>query len=265
MQVTPCALAFSPEQRELGQYSMEPQSGSRWFPENVTALLESFYRQGLTGWGKQHAAMFQNALTSTGLTDSQLMNWIRRRNTKRKAGQEEREVQHPMKKRKPILEAGSKALVENAGRFDQEAADASRKMSPEPSTNAIAERDGRAATIFQDIHKSFDALNELGYTGFAIAFRGEEMEITGTSSATSYFSPPVLDYLHALIQAATPPPLPTCCCSCGKPAPKENISETTAVESRQEKMDTSAEPEAEGGGRTDEPSQEEDPAQTTSE
>lgn len=47
-------------------------SDGRWFSERTTELLESFYRQGLTGWGKKHADMFGDALKATSLSESQL-------------------------------------------------------------------------------------------------------------------------------------------------------------------------------------------------
>ena len=46
----------------------------RRFPEAITALLESFYSRGLTGWGgEKHTSVFEDALNATSLSESQLM------------------------------------------------------------------------------------------------------------------------------------------------------------------------------------------------
>ena len=46
----------------------------------------------------------------------------------------------------------------------------------------------------------FDELNDLGYTGFGIAFCEEKVQIAGTSTTTSSFTPSVVEYLHALVR-----------------------------------------------------------------
>ena len=77
----------------------------------------------------------------------------------------------------------------------------------------------------------------LGYMGFGISFSGEKLQIAGTSTTTSSFTPSVVEYLHALVRVgmydsrdscymsyllwniftANPPPLAKCCRSCGHP------------------------------------------------
>jgi len=42
------------------------------FSREVTQKLESLYDRGMTGWGKAHDSIINVALTSTGLTLSQL-------------------------------------------------------------------------------------------------------------------------------------------------------------------------------------------------
>ena len=43
------------------------------FSKKDTESLEAFYRMGLTGWGKYHASNLQQAVTVTGLTESQII------------------------------------------------------------------------------------------------------------------------------------------------------------------------------------------------
>lgn len=51
---------------------MEPVPG-RPFPKHVTDVLESFFIRGMTGWsGSIKSALFQEALGSTQLNESQL-------------------------------------------------------------------------------------------------------------------------------------------------------------------------------------------------
>ena len=47
----------------------------------------------------------------------------------------------------------------------------------------------------------FSELEELGYKGFAIAFHGGKSQLVGTSSVIKTFTPPFLEYLHAVIVA----------------------------------------------------------------
>ena len=47
-------------------------SGNQKFPGAVSAILEGLYQKGMTGWGKMHSADFRMAVTSTGLTSSQV-------------------------------------------------------------------------------------------------------------------------------------------------------------------------------------------------
>ena len=44
----------------------------RPLPEHVTDVLEFFYKRGMTGWSGDKAAIFQEALESMPLDDSQL-------------------------------------------------------------------------------------------------------------------------------------------------------------------------------------------------
>ena len=46
----------------------------------------------------------------------------------------------------------------------------------------------------------FDELNDLGCMGFGIAFCEEKVQIAGTSTTTSSFTPSVVEYLHALVR-----------------------------------------------------------------
>jgi hypothetical protein len=54
----------------------------------------------MTGWGQKHSDSLEAAIKSTGLNLSQVKNWIRRRNMKRKAEEMEMtdNVQRPLKK-----------------------------------------------------------------------------------------------------------------------------------------------------------------------
>ena len=47
----------------------------------------------------------------------------------------------------------------------------------------------------------FSELEELGYKGFAVAFHSGKSQLVGTSSVLQSFTPHVLEYLHAVIDA----------------------------------------------------------------
>ena len=49
--------------------AMEP---GRAFPVDVTTVLETFYKRGMTGWSGSSKEIFQEALGSTPLNESQL-------------------------------------------------------------------------------------------------------------------------------------------------------------------------------------------------
>ena len=49
----------------------------------------------------------------------------------------------------------------------------------------------------------FDELEGLGYKGFAIGFNEGCSEIVGTSRTQTCFTPPVLEWIHALVTIGT--------------------------------------------------------------
>ena len=49
----------------------------------------------------------------------------------------------------------------------------------------------------------YTQLEELGYSGFAIAFKGEKMQVVSTSTADKCLTPALLDYLRSTIVAGT--------------------------------------------------------------
>lgn len=53
------------------------------------------------------------------------------------------------------------------------------------------------------ICKQFEELDDLGFSGFAIAFYEDKMELVTTSalSTSESFTPQMIEYLHALIIA----------------------------------------------------------------
>ena len=55
-------------------------------------------------------------------------------------------------------------------------------------------------------HLQFSELEDLGYKGFAIAFQGAKSQLVGTPSTLKSFSPQLLEYLHAVVVSAGPPP-----------------------------------------------------------
>ena len=48
------------------------ESSAKPFSEEVVAVLESLYRMGMIGWGKRHTREIHTAVTSTGLSHSQV-------------------------------------------------------------------------------------------------------------------------------------------------------------------------------------------------
>ena len=69
--ITPSPQSGSTKCARINVGTMD-KSVARGFPDHVTALLESFYSRGLTGWGQKHAATFEDALKATSLSESQL-------------------------------------------------------------------------------------------------------------------------------------------------------------------------------------------------
>ena len=51
---------------------MATSSTGQKFPEGVLAILEGLYGGGMTGWGIDHASDIEAAVSSTGLTLSQV-------------------------------------------------------------------------------------------------------------------------------------------------------------------------------------------------
>ena len=47
----------------------------------------------------------------------------------------------------------------------------------------------------------FDELEEIGFTGFAVAFLEEKTQIVGTSSVMKCFTPQFVDYIHSVMIA----------------------------------------------------------------
>ena len=47
-------------------------------------------------------------------------------------------------------------------------------------------------------HMQFHELEDLGFSGFSVAFYEDKMELVSTSSMSDSFTPQLIEYLHAL-------------------------------------------------------------------
>ena len=54
------------------QATLQSAASGQPFPKRVTEVLENLYSRGMTGWGKSHGANIEVAMSSTGLTLSQV-------------------------------------------------------------------------------------------------------------------------------------------------------------------------------------------------
>ena len=55
------------------------------------------------------------------------------------------------------------------------------------------------------MHTQLDEVDDLGFKGFAIGFYEQWSEIVGTSGTKNYFTPPVLEWMHALVTIGMTP------------------------------------------------------------
>ncbi|XP_064406173.1 uncharacterized protein LOC135351160 [Halichondria panicea] len=202
--------------------------------------------KGYDRLGQKKQPFLEIAKDRTGLNEKQIRNWIRRENMKIKHGGIDADESgpsdqynipkkssgpwHQFLKEYGKSEGGKSAIATagNPGVFNKEASEAYNNLSSDEKqalrerseTNERLSHKGvlkEAEKRFGKIQKLFDELDELGFRGFGFALRMEYTQIVGTSDVLQAFTPEVINWLHAVVTVASPPPFPVGLLSQSKP------------------------------------------------